>query len=619
MEKTPISKKNKKSPAGFVLSALLAGFAITYRTTEAIPFWAYGKVSQDFLIARIYSTLGDYQFDMIVAAILCGCAMKLIGDRFSKNFRGHVLPLVLGFIVILGRSVQTLGDLSGVFGTVPFIIRSFIAAIGFGVIFRYLFALFEGGLEKVSVCTGHPKVFDRLFGEHLVRNVTILLMLLWLPVMIINYPGNHNADFIGQLMQTTGDMPWSGHHPIVLTAFIGIFFGAFKAVTGGYDLALFVWIILQALALAAALSLTLSYLKKKGARIPVLITVLAVYVLSPIYSNIATTAIKDVPFAAACIWYCILTVEYYEDIAAFIKKRESLIKLVIASVLVCICRNNGSIIIFANGLVMCVYGMSKASGEKTDVRLLVKKSLVFLILPLGIYTAMSSGIKAYTRAESDGLKEMLSVPMQQTTLYMIRYEEELTPEEISSINALFGDYHKMIEMYDPFISDPVKQYYDTEAPSEVVSGYLGTWFKMFFKHPGTYFESFFMSTYGWFDPETDTSIRYELDSDYFTRTGLFEGADELLIYFYRYIDRLSVFGCLQSPGLWTWIMIILIRRRKGNLHLYPMQLITLLVCMAGPCFMLHARYSFPIMFTIPFLMGYEGILSAGEYNESDIS
>ena len=49
----------------FMISSLLAGFALTYRMTEAIPFWAYGEVTQDFVIARIYSTLGDYQFDMI--------------------------------------------------------------------------------------------------------------------------------------------------------------------------------------------------------------------------------------------------------------------------------------------------------------------------------------------------------------------------------------------------------------------------------------------------------------------------------------------------------------------------------------------------------------------------
>ena len=619
MDKTPVNTK-KENRILFVISALLAGFAITYRTTEAAPFWAYGKVTQDFLIARIYSTLGDYQFDMIVAALLAGCAMKLICDRFGKYLKGYVLPMILGLIVVLGRSAITFGNLSGIYETVPFIIRSVLAAAGFGIIFRYVFALAEAGLVHISLSRGEKKIFAGLFGKNIFRNVCLLLMLLWIPIMILNYPGNHNADFIGQLMQTTGDMPWSGHHPIVLTSFIGVFFGAFRAVFGNYDLALFVWIFLQSLALAAALSLTIAYLKKKGASQYLLVTVLAVYVLSPIYSNIATTAIKDVPFAAACIWYCVLTAMYYEDVQAFIGKRSSLIKLVIASVLICMCRNNGSIIVFVNGLVMCVYGLGKARAEeKTDLKNLIKKAAFFLILPIGIYTAFSSGIKAYVNAESDGLKEMLSIPMQQTTLYMTRYESELTDEEISSVNALFGNYENMIESYDPFISDPVKQYYDTKASNEVVSGYLKTWFKMFFKHPGTYFESFFMSTYGWFDPETDTSVRYELDSDYFTRTGLFEGADELIIYFYRYIDRISFFGMLQSPGLWTWVMLLLIRRRKENLHLYPMQLITLLVCMAGPCFMKHARYAFPIMFTIPFLMGYEGTLTAGEKNESDIS
>ena len=620
MDKCPVEKKNSGSCLRFLLAAALAGFAVTYRTVEAIPFWAYGRVSQDLIIARIYSVLGDYQFDMIVAAVMCGVAMKYIGEKFSRYLKGYLLPMILGAVIILGRSAHDLGNLSGIFGTVPFMIRSIVAALGFGVIFRYVFALFNAGLDRMAV-SSHSFPFSAiLFGKHSFRNVTVLLMLLWLPVMILNYPGNHNADFIGQLMQTTGDMPWSGHHPIVLTAFIGIFFGAFRALFGNYDPALFVWIILQSLGLACALSLTVTFLKKKGAGDTVLGTVLAIYVLSPIYSNIATTAIKDVPFAAACIWYCVLTVSYYEDREAFLKNRSLLIQMITASLLVCICRNNGSIIIFVNSLVMSVYGMGRSGNDRgPGVAGAVKRGLLFLVLPLGVYTALSSGIKAYVHAESDGLKEMLSIPMQQTTLTMIRFEEDLTPEEISSIDALFGDHRKMTDSYDPFISDPVKQYYDTDAAPDVVAGYLGTWFRMFFRHPGTYFESFFMSTYGWFDPETDTSVRYELDSDYFTRTGLFEGADELLIYFYRYIDRISFFGMLQSPGLWTWIMLLLMIRRKKNLHLYPMQLITLLVCMAGPCFMLHPRYAFPIMFTIPFLMGYEGVLTAGEKNESDIS
>lgn len=585
----------------------MAGFALTFKFTEGLPFWAYGRVSLDLIKARIYSGLGDYQFDMIVASVLCGVAIGFVREKFSKYLRGYILPMILGFIVVFGRSAAEFGNLSGVFGTFPFVIRGLLASLGFGVIFRLIFALFEAGLAKVSSAGNGMKLFDRIFDEHLFRNVFWILIILWLPVTILNFPGNYNADFIGQMMQTTGEMPWSGHHPIVLTAVIGLWFKLFKAVFGNYDLGLFAWIILQEIALASALSLTVKELKKRGAKTSLLTLVFGIYVLSPIYSNIVTTAIKDVFFIAAVIWYVLLTLSFYEEEKKFLGDRKQVCKILLAAFLTCMCRNNGSIIVFANGLVMCVYALKDSFSKD-----IIKKVLVLIILPMGIYTALSSGIKAYTHAESDGLKEMLSIPMQQTALYMTRYEDELTSEETESINALFGNYKDMIESYDPTISDPVKQYYDTSAGNDVVFGYLKTWTKMFFKHPGTYFESFFLSVYGWFDPETDTSVRYEGDSELFTKTGLFEGADEILIFAYRYIDRVSFFGMLQSPGLWTWIMIMLIRRRKGSSKFYAVQLISLLVCMAGPCFMKHARYAFPIMFTIPFMAGYEGLLMNGE-------
>jgi len=588
----------------FIISAYLAGFALTYKVTEAYPFWAYGEVSLDLMIARIYSCLGDYQFDMIAAAVLSGCAMYLVKTKFGEHLKGIILPTILGFITMMGRQITVTGNVLGMFETFPLIFRSFLAAAGFGVIYRYLFALFEAGLEKISLSEKRSAFGDRFFGEHVYRNVLILLLVLWAPVMILNCPGNHNADFIGQLMQAFGDSPWSKHHPIILTAVIGGYFKIFGAVFGSYDPALFTWILLQAFFFASSLALTIKWLKNRNADQPLLAAVLGVYILSPIYSNIATTAIKDVPFAAACIWYCVLTLTFYEDEEAFLKEKKNLLKFCLAAFLVCMCRNNGSIIVFVNGLVMCVYGMYRS----TDKKAVVRKALLFILLPLCIYTGLSSGIAAYTKAESDGLKEMLSVPMQQTTLTLIRYEDEMTPEELASIDALFGDHAKMMESYDPYISDPVKQYYDIHASRDVVAGYLKTWFEQFFKHPGTYIESFFISIHGWFDPETDTSVRYELDSDYFSKTGLFEGADEILIFFYRYIDRISFFGMLQSPGLWTWVMILLIRKRKGYLHLYPMQIVTLLVCMAGPCFMKHARYAFPIMFTMPFMAGFEGLL-----------
>ena len=425
MDKNVLRQKNKPwDAAGFILSALLAGFALTFKFTEGLPFWAYGRVSLDLIKARIYSGLGDYQFDMIVSSLLCGAAIYFVREKFGKYLRGFILPTTLGFIVVFGRSAAEFGNLSGVFDTFPFIVRGALASLGFGVIFRLLFALFEAGLKKVSSLENGPEFLAGVFDDHIFRNVFWILILLWLPVTILNFPGNYNADFIGQMMQTTGEMPWSGHHPIVLTAVIGVWFKLFKAVFGNYDLGLFIWIILQEIALASALSLTVKELKKRGAKAPLLALVSWVYVLSPIYSNIVTTAIKDVFFIAAVIWYVLLTISFYDDEKKFLEDRKSVCKIILAAFLTCMCRNNGSIIIFVSGLVMSVYALKDFVSKHV-----IKKAIVLIILPLGIYTALSSGIKAYTGAQSDGLKEMLSIPMQQTALYMTRYEDELTPEE----------------------------------------------------------------------------------------------------------------------------------------------------------------------------------------------
>ena len=80
-------------------------------------------------------------------------------------------------------------------------------------------------------------------------------------------------------------------------------------------------------------SFTLKELKKRGAKTPLLTAVFAVYVLSPIYSNIVTTAIKDVFFAAAVIWYVVIAVSFYED-EKFLTEKKNVFKLCLSAILV---------------------------------------------------------------------------------------------------------------------------------------------------------------------------------------------------------------------------------------------------------------------------------------------
>ena len=103
------------------------------------------------------------------------------------------------------------------------------------------------------------------------------------------------------------------------------------------------------------------------------------------------------------------------------------------------------------------------------------------------------------------------------------------------------------------------------------------------------------------------AVRYEAQSELFRQGGLVPGADKLLLFVYRLAEYIPFLAVLENVGVYTWLLFILggMARRekfKKGILLTPL-FISLLICMAAPCFYLHPRYAFPIMFTIPFLYG----------------
>jgi hypothetical protein len=93
----------------------------------------------------------------------------------------------------------------------------------------------------------------------------------------------------------------------------------------------------------------------------------------------------------------------------------------------------------------------------------------------------------------------------------------------------------------------------------------------------------------------------------FSRPGIFASFGTLLTAYYNFLDEVAPFGMLQNVPLAVWGLFLLAfcernlqlggKYRITNLPLW----ISLLICMASPCFLLHPRYGFPILFTIPYL------------------
>ncbi len=557
-----------------------------------------------YLIAQIYALLGDYSFLFLIEFVLVLILIRWMREKhLSVRNEGFLLPLFFAACLLIGSSYQLAGDWSCCFGSMVNWIRFFWFLAGFFCLFRRLillfWILFDALCDKESD-GGKRKSF---FASHCFKKVFFLLILLWAPILILSYPGNVCYDVYGQICQVLGRMPYSQHHPLLHTFIVGLPIKASLALTKSPDPGLFVYVLFQACFLASALAGTIAWLKKEGCKDTFCAILLGIYCLSPMYSNYASTAIKDIPFSAAVVWYILLCAE-----GIFHKERRGkkgyCILFAGAALLVSLLRNNGIYLVLFTGIALLISEHRQYKGKA-----FWRFFSLSVFCPVLLYVVCSHLLSASVHASPISKGEMLSVPFQQTARCLKEYgTEELTIGERNAIDGVLQNADQVAEWYTPDLADPVKAFYRKDATNREIGSYLLTWFRMFFRHPDSYFQAFLQHVYGWFDPLVTNAERYEADvEELFARKGLFAGADKVLVFFYRFLDRISVISVFQNVGIYVWAMLLIgnrIRREYRELTaLWIPLLVSLLVCMASPCFFHHARYAFPILFTIPFLYG----------------
>lgn len=586
----------------YFIEALLIAAALQMRPQAVLLRQDY-ESTLDYYLALTTKLLGNYSYLFLIELVLaCVLIVWMEEKEYQKKYSGWILPFFFGCCLLLGQSYHEAGDWSCCFGGIVNILHFTIALTGYTLLFRRMIALFLHGYRKLAETDWAPVPLMRFFGKYCYRNVLLLLLLAWTPVILVSYPGNVCYDAYGQICQVLGEMPWSAHHPLLHTLIMGGLVKIFYFMTGSYEIGVFVYIVFQALSFGAALAYTVVWLKKGNRSTALLTFITGIYLFAPMYSNYASTALKDIPYATAVIWYITLLAEGLEYSEVW-KSRRYPALLVTAALLCTLFRNNGIYMIFPTGIAASVIWLKKERRKNA-----IKYIMTLCVFPVILYLLINHSLCAAVDAAGVSKGEMLSVPFQQTARYLQQFGEEMTPEEKAAIENILGDTDKVALRYNPNSADAVKELYRRDSSNRELVQYLNTWMKMFFKHPACYVEAFFHHVYGLFDPAVSNSIRYEIyEDDFFVRKGLFPNADKVLIFLYRFADRITILSALQNVGIYVWAMFILggvmLREKKEKLLLWTPLFFSLIICMLAPCFFNHARYAFPILFTIPFLYG----------------
>ncbi|MCI9571014.1 MAG: hypothetical protein HFH97_00135 [Lachnospiraceae bacterium] len=557
----------------------------------------------DLCIASIYELLGAYDLKFLLLSILSAFCYGFAARRLEgKDCGGRsrtVLACLFALFLLLGQSYHEAGDSSLLFGSLVNFLKSALAFAGFSCLFHALTGLAWDALDSHSFQSGGKHFFtERAFSKSF-----LILLGAYLPFLLLAFPGNLCWDAIGQIEQVIGDAPYSAHHPLFHTLIMGGLVKAGEALFHSPEIGLFTYMLLQDAALAAALAATISVLSRRGAGFGLLLTMLLLYCLTPVYSNIASTALKDVPYSACVIVYVICLALLLER-PERLRSRKFVLSFFSIQLGVILLRNNGLYVVLLAGMVSFFYLFRKYG---------LRERILCLFASFGGSALAARAILAllaFTCSASPGsMGEMMSLPFQQTARYLQLYQDEIDSQERDAIQAVLGDVGTVAAKYDPASADPVKALFDRTASAGDLASYLKAWLRGFARHPGTYFEAFFLHIYGWFTPAVANSIRYEADAyDAIRQGGLFPGAEKLLIFYYRFAGRTPL-GFLENIGLSVWALFFLTFYQKGHGQAAALCAgaplwVSLLICMASPCFFGHPRYAFPILFTLPFLYGF---------------
>ncbi len=527
--------------------------------------------------------------------------------KYSSNIPFRLLAFSFSLLMVLGYSYDNVGNASLVFGSITFLFISLVKLFCFYKFFNIVINIVYDLLcnYKVKDFIKDNKVI-KLFNKHPFIFSAVVIFLCYLPYIIAFYPAIMGYDPANQIKEVMGmhtrymdsvilldeNMTITNFNPLLHTLLLG---GCFKLghMIGNDNLGLFLYTIIQLTIVISVLSYSISYMKKQGVVNKLLFVVLALYALVPVFPFYAITTNKDTIFCSVILIYCL---KLYDLIKNKWSGKNYLI-LLICSIFVCLLRNNGIYTI----LLSLPFALIWLKEKRKPLLLVLTGILVFYI---GYNKFLLPGLKI----SNTSIREVLSIPFQQTARYAKEYPQDFTDDDIEVIDKILN-YETLAERYNPKLSDPVKNEYNIYTTSEDLKKYFNVWFKGLTKRPHVYLDATINNVYGYFYPNTGKWYIYYKYNTKLREAGFnyhynnLSKSRSFLSNLARNYPHIPILGLIVNIGFVGWIyffllMALIVKKYYKYIPFILPALSFILVCVAGPA-NTYFRYALPYVMTLP--------------------
>lgn len=554
-----------------ILKSLICTVAFSL-LTGAVP---YVGIYSLFIAILLYWLFDSVKTDSSLSARLCSAVFGVFS--FLHVFQVNVYEDVLAKYPAFGKAFVLVVIFAGVY-------------LFAKTVLSYAYALMDKwtpGKRKLS-----PNILFVIFFE--------LLILLYLPAWMMEFPGIVPPDTLDQIGQITSNV-YINHHPFAHTMWLKLLLSFGTKMNVRVGIAGLLQLIINALVFA----LVIKTVYKKTGSLTASIVVFLFYGLMSFHAFYNVTLIKDTTHAALTCSLLMLLIGYFDERTA---KRKNIYTALILlfSVLFCLFRTNGYYAFVVLILVSFVYAIKTRDFKLSAVMLIA--IVLATIIKGPVYTSLGVSKASYAEA--------LSVPAQQIA-YVIKNGRYLTDEEIEMVGAIIeiGD---IPQYYDYFLSDPIKHLMNNHGNISYLEShklqYLLLWVKIGIRYPLDYLRAWVNQCSGFFTPHYySTSIFWGVWNNELGITSAPLIGNEALIETLQDLaaqqHEIPLFGVLHYPAVSVWITVIMIcyalrnRDEKSLVIIAPLFGIFLTLLLSCP-YNLSFRYSYAITACLPLLIMY---------------
>lgn len=456
---------------------------------------------------------------------------------------------------------------------------------------------YTGRFPRLSVCI---TALVNFYRNHTALCSFAICLLCWLPYYLYQYPGIMTPDSINQFAQVLGQAPYSNHHPWTHTMLFGLLYHMGYALTGNMVVAVSCYTLFQMCLLAGSIAYFLNTLRLRRIRPFVLLFITAFYALIPYHAVFSVTIWKDIPFAAAVLFFgcTILRLTYMEKV-----RLQEMAVFILSGIMICLFRSNGwYAFLFALPFLLYVY--------RRRAKIIYPALLSILCAALIVkYPVMNA-----CNVEQPDFIESVCIPMQQITA-VICNDRELTEEQLALIENVV-DLTYIKDLYNPTFADNIKELVRAGNQDYLAAhkkDFLKLWIELGLRYPGDYLTAYVKQTYGYWYPDSFylvaeaegvSATKYGVSHTPLIGGPLVIKGKEIAI---KMGGMVPIYGTLWSMGVACWIMLfsigtVIIRREYHKLTCYlPSMALLFTVLIATPV-ATEFRYVYFMVFSLPFYL-----------------